>query len=277
MNSMSGCFGGVFHCHRRRRSARVRRCNLAFQRLEARCLLAGDVSIAEIPTSNETNEIPIAIDSDGDGNDLELLQAGIREGSSDPVLDINSDGSVDSDDVTSWLSIVGIADIGQPYVLGDADLDGDVDASDLNSLGIHWRAGDATWIDGDFTGNGSVTALDLNALALHWQHGVPARASTLRVPRAPLPASRASLGEVVLPFDFQLDSTRGAGGDNSSTVSIDKEIDDSVDEDLVNPPGFFTPADPNRGLPIDKNPANDDEWMFLELVDDVFERWPDSP
>jgi hypothetical protein len=100
---------------------------LAFQLLEDRCLLTGDVPIAEIPASNETNEIPISIDSDGDGNDLELLQAGIREGSSDPVLDINSDGSVDSDDVTSWLSIVGIADIGQPYVLGDADLDGDVD------------------------------------------------------------------------------------------------------------------------------------------------------
>ena len=216
MNFMSDRFGEVFHRHHRRSSVGFRRCNLASQRLEARCLLAGDVLFAEIRASNDASEIPINIDGNGqlDVTDFDLLQAGIREGVGDPVLDINSDGNIDSDDAASWLSIMGIANIGRPYVLGDGDLDGDVDARDLNLLGIHWRANDATWGDGDFTGDGSVTAADLNALALHWQHDVPAAAPTARIPRAPLPASRASLGEFVLPFDSELDSTRGEGSDN---------------------------------------------------------------
>ena len=206
-----------------------------------------------------------------DVTDLELLQAGIRNGDVDPALDVNSDGAINSSDVTSWLSVVGIASIGRPFVRGDADLDGDVDATDLNSLGLHWRATESNWSDGDFTGDGWVMAADLNALALNWRHGVAAAAPTAgRTPRAPLPASRFILADVV-PFH-----TGRRDGDMLAS-EFDEIVDESANEDAVNPNEFFTPADPNRGLPIDKNPENDDEWIFLELVDDVFERWPDLP
>lgn len=55
---------------------------------------------------------------------------------------------------------------------GDANMDGAVDARDLNQLGIHWQQDVAGWEQGDFTGDGFVDAQDLNELAVNWQSGV---------------------------------------------------------------------------------------------------------
>jgi hypothetical protein len=56
--------------------------------------------------------------------------------------------------------------------LGDATLDGKVDAFDLNLLAAHWQqqAG-AFWSGGDFNNDGKVDAFDLNVLASNWQFG----------------------------------------------------------------------------------------------------------
>jgi autotransporter-associated beta strand protein len=54
---------------------------------------------------------------------------------------------------------------------GDASLDGQVDAFDLNLLAAHWQQSNAFWSAGDFTGDGYVDAFDLNLLAGHWQTG----------------------------------------------------------------------------------------------------------
>ena len=60
---------------------------------------------------------------------------------------------------------------------GDANLDGKVDAADLNIMALNWnkpliitRAGH--WRNGDFNGDNIVNAADLNLLALHWRFGV---------------------------------------------------------------------------------------------------------
>jgi hypothetical protein len=56
---------------------------------------------------------------------------------------------------------------------GDANIDGKVDAFDLNLLASHWQQqSGALWSVGDFTGDGIVNAFDLNALAANWQFGV---------------------------------------------------------------------------------------------------------
>lgn len=52
---------------------------------------------------------------------------------------------------------------------GDANLDGTVDALDLNALALSWR-GEAGWHGGDFTADGLVDAADLNLLAVNWRH-----------------------------------------------------------------------------------------------------------
>jgi hypothetical protein len=55
-------------------------------------------------------------------------------------------------------------------VIGDANLDGLVNAFDLNLLATHWlQPAGALWSAGDFTRDGKVDAFDLNALASHWQ------------------------------------------------------------------------------------------------------------
>jgi hypothetical protein len=56
--------------------------------------------------------------------------------------------------------------------LGDATLDGVVNAFDLNLLAAHWQQGGALWSGGDFNGDGMVDAFDLNLLAANWQVGM---------------------------------------------------------------------------------------------------------
>ena len=58
-------------------------------------------------------------------------------------------------------------------LLGDATVNGFVDAADLNALALNWLQAGNNWTDGDFTGDRLVNAQDLNALALNWQSGVP--------------------------------------------------------------------------------------------------------
>ena len=79
------------------------------------------------------------------------------------------------------------------YYLGDADLDGAVNAADMGPLGLNWQRVDdsLTWANGDFNGDGRVDANDLNFLGSNWQKGtryraLAAAAVNARVPRAPL-------------------------------------------------------------------------------------------
>ena len=67
---------------------------------------------------------------------------------------------------------------GRPFALalastlpsfGDANLDGIVDAKDLNILGTNWLRDDAAgWPDGDFNGDRNVDQLDLSVLGENW-------------------------------------------------------------------------------------------------------------
>ena len=110
-----------------------------------------------------------------------LLYQGLING--DSQYDLDGSGSVDAGDVDAWLSIAGQENLGVDYVRGDTDLDGDVDAADLNNLGQNWRQMNATsWDQGDFDGNQVVDAGDLNSVGLNWQHGVAAAAATNAVP-----------------------------------------------------------------------------------------------
>ena len=56
---------------------------------------------------------------------------------------------------------------------GDVQLDGDVDAGDLNALNRHWQETDIeTWSEGDLNGDGDVNSADMTLLGLYWQWGV---------------------------------------------------------------------------------------------------------
>ncbi len=54
---------------------------------------------------------------------------------------------------------------------GDANLDGQVDVTDLGALATNWQTS-APWTGGDFNYDGFVDVTDLGALATNWQAGV---------------------------------------------------------------------------------------------------------
>src|SRR5581483_9499381 len=54
---------------------------------------------------------------------------------------------------------------------GDANLDGQVDVTDLGALATNWQTS-APWTGGDFNYDGVVDVTDLGILATNWQAGV---------------------------------------------------------------------------------------------------------
>lgn len=93
-------------------------------------------------------------------------------------FDLNADTKVDRADLEGWLSAASQENgLSQPYLSGDADLNGSVNASDLNAMALNWQEDVTTWSGGDFNGSGRVDAADLNELALNWQQSVPAAAA----------------------------------------------------------------------------------------------------
>ena len=113
-------------------------------------------------------------DFDSDGgcrlDDINLLVGAL--GSIDPTFDVNGDGgSIDQADVNEWLVIAGTWNIGRAYVRGDTNLDGRVDATDLNTLAMNWQLDDAAiarWGGGDFNGDRVFDTKDLNVIGANW-------------------------------------------------------------------------------------------------------------
>ena len=125
-----------------------------------------------------------------DLGDIEVLLA--RVGSDDSHVDFDYDGIVNGDDVQTWLTNAGNKEHTGPYLLGDTNLDGQVDTIDLNSLALNWQIrNNVGWSDGDFNGDGWVAAEDLNALASNWRQ--PSPVTPVPEPCALLTASLALL------------------------------------------------------------------------------------
>ena len=111
----------------------------------------------------ETIDCDFDDDGDCDLADLNMLQY-LGLGGTDSIYDLDgSGGSIDSADTAAWLNQNGTTP-------GDADLDGDVDANDLNALGQNWLADNVTsWANGDFNGSMTVDQTDLNLIGLNWR------------------------------------------------------------------------------------------------------------
>ena len=121
-------------------------------------------------TSLVSDSLRANFDGDGDLdlNDLNALYDRIFRvsswGSDDPIYDLNGDRRLDAKDVELW-----IEGFFGTY-LGDATLDGTVNAADLNAVGMHWQqTGNLYWWQGNFNADGIVNAADLNILSLNWQ------------------------------------------------------------------------------------------------------------
>lgn len=109
-------------------------------------------------------------DSVWDCEDIDALVAEIVAGTNSLNFDLTGDGVVNGDDIYNlelgWLTVGGSnnpsATNGNPFLTGDANLDGSVDVSDFNV----WNAGKfemlPAWCSGDFNADGSVDVSDFN-------------------------------------------------------------------------------------------------------------------
>ena len=107
-------------------------------------------------------------DFDNDGDyacaDIDALTAVIAAGTNDVLYDMTGDGLVNSDDLTDWLAEAGAAEIpsGNPYIVGDANLDTVVDGSDFNIWNSHKFTNTTAWCSGNFNVDGVVDGSDFN-------------------------------------------------------------------------------------------------------------------
>ncbi len=94
--------------------------------------------------------------------DVDALVAQIVASSNTPLFDITGDGFVNADDLTLWLAEAGDANLAShnPYLRGDANLDGDVDGSDFIIWNAHKFTSTAKWCSGDFNADGNVDGSD---------------------------------------------------------------------------------------------------------------------
>ena len=104
-------------------------------------------------------------DGSFDCEDVDSLVAQIVSGIDLPTFDLNGDSQVDASDLNLWLARAGAANLpsGNPYLRGDANLDGVVDGSDFIVWNSHKFTSVAAWCSGDFTADGVVDGSDFIA------------------------------------------------------------------------------------------------------------------
>ena len=118
--------------------------------------------------------------------DVDILLDALRNGADISLFDLNVDSAVTQNDMTFLMQSILRTN------LGDANLDGVIDASDLNQVGRNWQHPSCHgWADGDFTGDGAVTARDLNVIGIHWPKGLVTPAS--RRPKSAVAVHRSTL------------------------------------------------------------------------------------
>jgi hypothetical protein len=95
-----------------------------------------------------------------DCTDVDALVAEIAGGGMSSEFDLNDDMAVDTEDLDLWLAEAGTFNVGGPYLPGDANLDGFVDANDFIIWNINKFTSTAAWCSGDFNADGFVDAMD---------------------------------------------------------------------------------------------------------------------
>ncbi len=118
-------------------------------------------------TFNRNDGVHVASgDFDANGQldlaDIDALVMALAEMTYLPQFDLSGDGYLDQNDLTLWLALGGAANLpnGNPFLVGDANLDGVVDGQDF----LVWNANKFTnspqWSTGDFNHDGVVDGQD---------------------------------------------------------------------------------------------------------------------
>ena len=214
------------------------------------------------PGAVDFSNIPGDTNQDGvvDSADIDAIFNAINTGDNRDVFDVNNSGAVNADDVTHLVeSIIGT-------FMGDTNLDGVVDATDLNQVGIHWRQeSGATWLTGDFTGNGAVTSADLNIIGINWRQGAGPIAAA-RTPRAALAAGARPGISVDLADDESDVFQRQSAGHHPARV-----VSQEAAQDLILRRRAIRSMFARRNAVLESSPQHESD--FASLADDVLADW----
>jgi hypothetical protein len=148
-------------------------------------IFAGALTQAEIQDIIEFGVPTTGVNGDFNGDgvfdtaDIDLLGKEIIAGTNNLDFDMNDDGAVNLADQDEWRGVAAMENgFAEPYLNGDADLDGSVVAGDLNAVGTNWQTSPDPWSSGDFDADGFVGVSDLNLLGLNWQKSISAGGAT---------------------------------------------------------------------------------------------------
>ena len=88
--------------------------------------------------------------------DIDALIMEIVAGTNNPLYDLTGEGDVDLADRDAWLALAGAANLpsGNPYLLGDSNLDGFVDGEDFLAWNANKFRPTGTWSQGDWSADG---------------------------------------------------------------------------------------------------------------------------
>ena len=217
-------------------------------------ILHGDAASSwsgESPTPGSVDEpAGIAGDLNDDGQvdvrDIDTMAAAVASESQSMRLDVDGNGIVNREDTTFLVQdILG-------WRMGDANLDGMVDAADLNEVGLNWqKSGCVSWERGDFNGDNRVGPADLNFVGLNWGQVAAAAPGIAQMVGAD--------GDIAEPANANVDSP----------IASDEAIDVAAVENRptrLNQSRSIQRRD--RGAVDALNRSNDRE--FAELIDELF-------
>ena len=137
-----------------------------FDQLGQQRVRGGRMDIGSVETLDTLPDCDINQDGSCDCQDLDLLSAELASGGNALMFDLDGSGVVDFDDLLVWLADAGArpehfaATGGNPFLLGDANLDGTVDGGDFLLWNLHKFSASDAYCDGDFNADGSVDGED---------------------------------------------------------------------------------------------------------------------
>ncbi|MEM8681227.1 MAG: glycoside hydrolase family 30 beta sandwich domain-containing protein, partial [Planctomycetota bacterium] len=122
----------------------------------------------QLPEKSVVTFVWGAVPADFDDNgslsieDLDRLVAAIATGDHPDLFDLNADGLVNLADRDQWLVVAGETNLasGNPYLVGDANLDGTVDGQDFLAWNNHKFGPTGAWSEGDFNADGVTDGQD---------------------------------------------------------------------------------------------------------------------
>ena len=96
--------------------------------------------------------------------DIDALVSEIAAGSNNLDFDLTGEGILNQADIDLWLETAGSTNLasGNPYLKGDANLDGVVDVGDFNIWNSNKFTAASAWCYGDFNADGVVDVADFN-------------------------------------------------------------------------------------------------------------------